>query len=57
MSGTNSKSTLELAEKMLKERREHGIQHDDMAWPNVGVCSDDGQTKVVVFDMQKVDPD
>jgi hypothetical protein len=28
-----------------------GVRHDDVAWWNVGVYSDDGQTKDGVFDM------
>jgi hypothetical protein len=33
---------------------ERGIRHDDVAWRNVGVYREKGQTKAVVFDMQQV---
>jgi hypothetical protein len=48
-------SNLEAVEKTLtKDFMEKGIRHDDVAWRNVGVYCQGGQTKAVVFDMQKV---
>lgn len=31
-----------------------GFRHDDVAWRNVGIYEQDGETKAVVFDMQRV---
>lgn len=48
-------STLEAVEKTLtNDFMDKGIRHDDVAWRNVGVYRQGGQTKAVVFDMQKV---
>jgi hypothetical protein len=50
-----TQSSLDAVEKTLREDfMEKGIRHDDVAWRNVGVYSDNGQTKAVMFDMQKV---
>jgi hypothetical protein len=50
-----TKSTLDAVEKTLREDfMAERICHGDVAWRNVGVYSDDGQTKAVVFDMQTV---
>ena len=50
-----TKSTLDAVEKTLREDfMKKGIRHGDVAWRNVGVYCEDGQTKAVVFDMQKV---
>ena len=50
-----TQSTLDAVEKTLREDfMDKGFRHDDVAWRNVGVYCDDGQTKAVVFDMQKV---
>jgi hypothetical protein len=50
-----NQSTLEAVEKTLSEDfMERGIRHDDVAWRNVGVYREKGQTKAVVFDMQQV---
>jgi hypothetical protein len=51
-----TKSTLDAVEMTLREDfMAKGIRHDDVAWRNVGIYyGNDGQTKAVVFDMQKV---
>jgi hypothetical protein len=50
-----TQSTLDAVEKTLREDfMDKGFRHDDVAWRNVGVYCDDGRTKAVVFDMQKV---
>jgi hypothetical protein len=50
-----TQSTLDAVEKTLREDfMDKGFRHDDVAWRNVGVYCDDGQTKAVVFDMQRV---
>jgi hypothetical protein len=51
-----TQSTLDAVKKTLRNDDFVGkrIFHDDVAWPNVGVYSDDGQTKAGVFDMQQV---
>jgi len=51
-------STLLAVEKTLTEDfMGKNFRHNDVAWRNVGVYSDGGETKAVVFDMQRVYPD
>jgi len=48
-------STLKAVEKTLKEDYVgKGFYHDDVAWRNIGVYTDNGETKAVIFDMQSV---
>lgn len=50
-----SQSNLEAVKETLTDDfMGKGIRHDDVAWRNVGVYRQGGQTKAVVFDMQKV---
>ena len=50
-----TQADVDAVEKTLrKDFMEKGMHHDDVAWRNVGVYSDDGQTKAVMLDMQKV---
>ena len=50
-----TKSTLDAVERTLrKDFVERGIYHGDVAWRNVGVYNHNGETKAVVFDMQRV---
>jgi hypothetical protein len=50
-----TQSNLEAVKKTLTDDfMEKGFRHDDVAWRNVGVYRQGGQTKAVVFDMQQV---
>jgi hypothetical protein len=51
-----TQSELDAVQKtLLKDFKNKGIRHDDIAWRNVGVYHDEnGQLQAVVFDMQKV---
>jgi hypothetical protein len=47
--------TLDAIKTTLKnDFADNGCRHDDVAWRNVGVYTDAGQTKAVVFDMKRV---
>jgi hypothetical protein len=50
-----TQSNLEAVQKTLTDDfMKKGFRHDDVAWRNVGVYREGGQTKAVVFDMQQV---
>ena len=50
--------TLDAVEETLREDfQQQKICHGDVAWRNVGIYMDQGETKAVVFDMQRVHPE
>jgi hypothetical protein len=50
-----SKETLEAVRvTLLNDYQRRGFRHGDVAWRNVGVYVEQGQTKAIVFDMQQV---
>jgi hypothetical protein len=50
-----TQESLEAIETSLKnDFTAKGYHHDDVAWRNVGVYTDSGQVKAVVFDMKRV---
>ena len=53
-----NQSTLNAVEETLrKDFQGKHIYHADVAWRNVGIYIDQGETKAVVFDMQRVHPE
>ena len=47
--------TVELVMETLQERfADHGLQHPDVRWRNIGVYKDGASTKAIVFDLGEV---
>jgi hypothetical protein len=57
-SPSRDEATLTAIEATLTEHfKSKGHRHHDVAWRNVGVYTDGGQTKAVVFDLKSVSDD
>jgi hypothetical protein len=55
---TRNEDTLAAIQSTLQDDFMHrGYRHDDVAWRNVGVYTDAGQLKAIVFDMKRVSLD